>query len=443
MSTRQPDPSNRPLHRAGPGALAAAGAMALGLHATPAFAQASPGAPSAPPEPVNGFAGDTTWLNGSNYQPKSLLTMGPLTWTLMVDTYYGYSFNRPADHTIFPTTTAPRHNEFNLNMGLLGLEVTQAEHIFGKLVLQTGNYVDTITGTDATVTRGAYTGLTNMRHVQQAYAGHHFPVLGGLNLVAGLFPAYIGLDSYIPQENWGYSHNLCSDFTPYYLQGLMAQLYPRPDLKTELWLVNGWQSLSKFGDGMGVGYSVNWRPTERLSLSHNFLGGNFEADQSRTRLFTDNTVQWKYAVGGEGKPYKHHAVAAVADLGYNTASTAPGGAAATPLGGLALLHRTEFNDQWAATVRGSTFYDPQGLVALALPGGGSAPAGLMPAELSANVDYKPQPWVLYRLEYRHDLANVPYISGPGGITAPAGTTGFTPDYVRAGDRVTANVTVRF
>ncbi len=437
MPPTQPDSTTPPARRATSYALAAAGALAIGLYAAPALAQ------DAVAEAVNGFSGDTTWLNGANYQPKSLLTMGPLTWTLMVDTYYGYSFNRPADHVVFPTTTAPRHNEFNLNMGLLGLEVTNAEHIFGKLVLQTGNYVDTITGTDATVGRGAYTGLTNMRHVQQAYAGHHFPVLGGLNLVAGLFPAYIGLDSYIPQENWGYSHNLLSDFTPYYLMGLMVQAYPRPDLKTELWLVNGWQSISKFGEGMGVGYSINWRPSDRLSLAHNFLGGNFEADQTRARLFTDNTVQYKYALGGAGQPFKHLAVAAAADVGYNTASAAPGGAAATPLGGLALMHRAELNDQWAATVRGSTFYDPQGLVALALPGGGSPPAGLMPAELSANVDFKPSPWVLYRLEYRHDMANVPYVAGPGGITAPAGATGFTPNYVQAGDRLTANVTVRF
>jgi hypothetical protein len=390
--------------------------------------------PPAAPEP------DFTWLNGSNYQRTSPLRTGPLTWTLLVDTYYGYAFNRPADHTVFPTTTAPRHNEFNLNLALLGLEVTEHEHLFGKLLFQAGNYVDTITGTDATTARGAYGSLSGLRHVQQAYAGHHFPVLSGLNVVMGLFPAYIGLDSYIPQENWNYTHNLLSDFTPYYLTGLMAQLYPTPALKTELWLVNGWQSLSKYGEGMGLGYSVNWKPTERFSLTHNALGGHFEADQTRLRLYTDNTVQWKYAE--QPLPgVRHLAIAGALDLGHNAASTAPGGAGATWLGGAALLHRAEFNDQWGATLRGSVYHDPQKLVALALPSGGPLDAGpLTAAEFTATLDYRPSPWMLYRLEFRHDRASIPYVAGPGGLVGPAG---FVPDLRTSGDRLTANATLRF
>jgi hypothetical protein len=400
-------------------------------------AASGPARAETPPAP------DFGWLNGTNDQRATPLKTGPLTWTLMVDTYYGYAFNRPADHTVFPTTTAPRHNEFNLNLALLGLEVTEHEHLFGKLLFQAGNYVDTITGTDATTQRGAYGSLAGLRHVQQAYAGHHFPVLSGLNLVMGLFPAYIGLDSYIPQENWNYTHNLLSDFTPYYLSGLMAQLYPRPDLKTELWLVNGWQSLSKHGEGLGLGYSVNAKPTDTLSLTHNFLGGNFEADQTRTRLYTDNTVQWKYATApwpGMG----HLAIAAAADAGYNTESTLPGGPAATWMGGLALLHRAVFDERWALTLRGSVYHDPQKLVALALPAGGTlAPDPLTAGELTATLDYRPSPWMLYRLEYRRDMASIPYVSGPGGLVAPAGASGFSPDLRTAGDRLTANATVRF
>lgn len=384
-------------------------------------------------------APDYTWMNGTNYQTTSPLTSGPLTWMLMVDTYYGYSFNRPADHTIFPTTTAPRHNEFNLNLATLGLEVTEYKHLFGKLVFQAGNYVDTITGTDTTVQRGAYSSLGSLRHVQQAYAGHRFDVWSGMNLVMGLFPAFIGLDSYIPQENWNYTHNLLSDFTPYYLMGLMAQVYPRPDLKTEVWLVNGWQSLSKHGEGMGLGYSINWRPSDRLSLTHNVLGGNFEADQSRTRLYTDNTVQWKYALA----PFpgvEYLAIAAAVDYGYNTGSSQPGGLPGTPLGGAALLHRTEFNPEWGMTQRVSFFDDPQKLVALSLPGGQSVTGGLTAYEATATLDYRPSAWMLYRLEYRHDRSNVPYIAGPGGIAGPPGST---PDLRTSGDRLTANATVRF
>ena len=385
---------------------------------------------------------DFRWLNGANYQQSSPLKMGPLTWTLLIDTYYGFAFNRPADHTIFPTTTAPRHNEFNLNLGLIGLEVTDQDGLFGKLLFQAGNYVDTITGTDATTRRGAYSSLNSLRHVQQAYAGHHFPGLWGLNVLAGIFPAYIGLDSYIPQENWNYTHNLLSDFTPYYLTGVMGQLYPLPELKTEVWLVNGWQSLSKYGEGMGMGYSVNWRPSDRLSLTHNLLAGNFESDQTRTRWYTDSNFQWKY-VQNPWPGIDHFAVAGVVDVGYNTASALPTGLPATWLGGAALLHRIEFNPHWASAMRGSIYSDPQGLVALSPPGGNQMQTGLIASEWTLTLDYRPSAWMLYRLEYRRDMANVPYIAGPGGITAPDGVREFKPDFRMAGDRLTANATLRF
>jgi hypothetical protein len=387
------------------------------------------------------FPGDYTWLNGSNYQPTSLLQTGPFTWTLLIDTYYGYSFNTPRDGTVFPTTTAPRHNEVNLNYGLLGVEVTGVPNLLGKLVLQTGNYVDTITGTDASVGRGAYGGLTNLRNVQQAWLGYHFPVLHGMNLLTGIFPAYVGLESYIPQENWNYTHALLSDFTPYYLTGVALQLYPRQDLLTQLWVVNGWQSLSKVNDVPGLGWSVTWRPSERLSLTHNFLGGAFEADPGRLRLYTDQILQWQYA--RQPLPWiKSLAINATADLGYDSVGKLQ---PATWLGGGTLAHRIEFSDNWALAIRGSMYADPQRLVALPLPAGQALPDGaLTAAEATATLDYKPLPWLLYRLEYRHDWSSLPYIAGPGGVTPPATNAGsFQPDLRTQGDRLTVNATLRF
>lgn len=387
-------------------------------------------------EPVHAAEeSDFSWLNGSNPQRVEPLRTGPLTWTFLVDTYYGWAQHQPADHTVFPTTTAPRHNEINLNLGMLGVEVTEREGLFGKIVFQGGNYGDTIFGADPTVSRGAYNSLSGLRNIQQAWAGHRFPVLSGLNVVMGLFPAYIGLDSYIPQENWNYTHNLCSDFTPYYLQGVMAQLYPRPDLKTEFWLVNGWQTLGKVGEGFGAGYSVAWRTGEHLSLTHNVLGGQLGEDPTRHRLFIDNSLQWRYAV----RPWpgvRHVALAAVADGGYESASTRPDGAPATFFGGGGLLHRVVFNEHWAFTVRTSTFNDPQRLVALVPPKGAPGNGPLWVGEGTATLDYNPSPWMLYRFEVRHDVANAPYIAGPGGIT------GASPDWRHQGSRAMVNATFR-
>jgi hypothetical protein len=409
-------------------ALAFPAALAAAALPAPALAQAPSEAP---------------WQNGTNLQPASPLVTGPLTWSFMVDTYYGYAFNRPADHTVFPTTAAPRHNEFNLNHAFLGAEVTGLDNVLGKLVLQTGNYVDTLYGADPTLARGAYSGILNIHSVQQAYAGYRFPALGGLNFRMGIFPAYIGLESYNTQEDWNYTHSYLSDFTPYYLVGACLHGNARDDLGYQLWLVNGWQSVSKYGEGVGGGWQLSWSPSERLSATHNFLVGNFDKDPSRTRFYTDNNLQWLYAK--PGLPWLQRlAIAAVAEYGFETAGTSPA-LPAVQMAGASLYHRAELNDQWALSARGSVFSDPQALQALTLPNNLSLPSSdpLLAREATLTLDYKPAAWVTYRLEYRHDWSSIPYIVGPGGLTPPAGQANWKPDLLTSGDRLTANATVRF
>src|SRR6476619_6028846 len=44
-------------------------------------------------------------------------------------------------------------------------------------------------------------------------------------------------------------------------------------------------------------------------------------------------------------------------------------------------------------------------------------------DASATFDYMPTQFLTWRLEYNHRAANVPYFSGPGGVTPPGGNTG--------------------
>src|ERR1022692_2780130 len=81
---------------------------------------------------------DYSWINGSNRQPNSLLGVGPLTFSLYVDAYYAYQFSHPIDHTIFPTTTAPRHNELSVNLASIGVDVTGLDGPIGRLYIQYG-----------------------------------------------------------------------------------------------------------------------------------------------------------------------------------------------------------------------------------------------------------------------------------------------------------------
>src|SRR5579872_6460527 len=181
-------------------------------------------------------------MHVNNPQPDSLLVFGPVTGSFYVDTYYAWDSAQPIDHTIFPTTTAPRHNEISLNLAHVGFDITGLDGPIGRLYIQYGSIVETIAGQDTTTQRGFF--LTNrlLQNVQQAAAGWHFHALHGVNVELGIFPSYIGLESYLPEENWAYTHAFVADATPYYFFGVRGQLFPASDLKVELWIVNGWQT---------------------------------------------------------------------------------------------------------------------------------------------------------------------------------------------------------
>src|SRR5450755_3819391 len=86
-------------------------------------------------EPPFAF-GDFSWLDGNNRQPASLLTAGPATFGVYVDGYYLYQFHAPIDHTAFPSTVAPRHNEISINLASMGVDLTGLDGPIGRLFVQ-------------------------------------------------------------------------------------------------------------------------------------------------------------------------------------------------------------------------------------------------------------------------------------------------------------------
>ncbi|MDR9824351.1 hypothetical protein RCJ22_01870, partial [Vibrio sp. FNV 38] len=50
-------------------------------------------------------------------------------------------------------------------------------------------------------------------------------------------------------------------------------------------------------------------------------------------------------------------------------------------------------------------------------------------DFSTTFDWMPSQYITFRWEYDHRAANVPYFSGPGGITPPGGNNGNPGGYV--------------
>jgi hypothetical protein len=399
---------------------------------------------------------DYSWMNGNNRQPPSLLTTGPLTFQLYIDTFYAFQFSNPKDHTIFPTTVAPRHNEFGVNLASFGVEVTGLDGPIGRLYLQNGINTETDSGQDATTTRGYFLQQRSMLGIQQVGAGWHFHQLDGINVEVGLFPSYVGLESYLPQENWNYLRPFLSDFTPYYFTGSRTQIFFNQRTKLELWLVNGWQTYGKYNEAFGFGYLFNWRPNGNLSLTHAAYDGSEQpADSASNRFYTDNYVQYRY-FQNPASLIRSAAISLVVDWGYESRGATDEGGANGPMYGTSISNRFEFSPKWASAIRYDYYYDRTKALIIQPPrasdGATAAPVvypdGPFEGEgYTATIDFTPSPWLIYRLEYMHRHANFPFFSGSGGITSTnglktTGQNGFVPDLNNYDDRIVANLTLR-
>lgn len=398
-------------------------------------------------EPPFGF-GDFTWTTGNNRQPASLLTTGPVTLSLIVDTYYLHQFRMPLDHTAFPSVMAPRSDQVALNMGSIGVDVTGLDGPIGRLFLHYGTITETLGGQDATTNQGYFLTKPAMQFIQQAAAGWHFHALHGANLELGIMPSPIGIETHVTEENWQYLKPFLSDSTPYYLAGVRGQLYPSDKVKLEAWLVNGWQTYGQWHEGPGGVYAIEWRPTERIVLHHDgYAGRDQQSDASAVRLWTNNFAQVQL-LKQSGVP-RSVALATSIDAGYETRAVVTNGLA----GGGILAGRVEWTSQWMTTLRADFFYDRTQTFNAALPAGSPYtlpdPRPFLGTGGTATVDFWPSPWTVFRLEYMHRTSSVPYFSGSGGITGPGGVRAtdatastFTPDLRKSDDRLVFNVTLR-
>lgn len=416
--------------------------VCLGL-ATPAAAQ-----PLDVREPP--FPGDFSWLHGSNRQPSSLLQVGVLTFSLYVDTYFQIQLHNPMDHTVFPTTVAPRHNEASLNLASIGVTLppnaidTKAGSPLAELDLQYGAMVETVMGQDTTTQRGFFLTQRAFAPIRTATAGWHFHWMHGANVEVGIFPSFIGLDSYLTQENWHYLHPFAADFTPYYFSAARVQAYPSRSLALSLWAINGWQTFGQWHEAGGAAYTVIHRPGDRFTISNGgYIGPEIPSDESILRLYEDTTAQVLLHRQKTGA-LRSIALAGLFDVGFDTAGRTR--ASSARVGGV-LSGRFEWANGIATALRADTYWDEGQALVPPLPPGSpyTRPQTNTPffgTGLTATIDYLPSPWLLVRLEYMHRAANIPLFSGQRGITGPDGKlpadeaakSSFVPDLRYVDDR---------
>ncbi len=282
--------------------------------------------------------------------------------------------------------------------------------------------------------------------------------------------SYVGLFSYYQYDNWAYQPSFVSSNTPWFFNGVRIQIFPNDHFKEEIWLTNGWQSYGMFNDTPGIGSQTLWRPNGNVSILSNnyFHGKDTLGNASRKRIHSDSSIEMKYLDRPNGALSKA-AFSFTFDIGceYGGGVKCSGGNTTTPSQyfiGWMLYNRFWFHhDKYALTLGGGAINNPGRYLVLIPPiNGATAASGTTyftanPGDpfrgwdASATFDYMPSESVTFRYELNHRAANVPYWSGPGGVTPQGGNQGtqgsivdgFTPDLRKAENRALVAILVKF
>lgn len=415
------------------------------------------------PEPF-AFA-DFSWLPGNYGYGRNgdrPLAWGPFTGELRVDTAYHFSFNRPKDNTLGGSSEVFRHNELQLtHLGVGGDFYYKG--VMARVMTQFGMYSTTTPRNDASAARGQWRIDDALRYISEAYAGYHVDVLGGLNLQAGIFMSYVGLWSYYNFDNWTYQPSYVSSNTPWFFNGMRIQFYPTDKLKIEPWIVNGWQAYGKFNQAPGFGLQIQWRPTPWLAvLGNQYVGTDTLGVPGRKRFHTDDSVMIKFH-DAPGKAISRAAASLTIDAGCEWGDGVPeSGIPAVSCSSQYFVGFMAYQRVWLAgdllglTVGGGAIMNPGRYLVLIPPINGATaysgtpyftanPGDTFKAwDVQVTFDVMPTPFATFRLEFTHRAANVPYFSGPGGVTPPGGNQGspgsmvegWSPDLVKQEDRLT-------
>jgi len=434
------------------------------------------GAAKVPASEPFAFA-DFTWLNGNARTKESPMDTKFFTPEIRADVDYVYSFNHPSDDTIGGSSEVFRSSEVQVTQLGVGGDF-HFDNVRARLMTQFGLYSETTPRNDASPARGQWNLADAYRYVSEAYGGYHFNVLHGVNIDAGIFMSYIGLFSYYNFDNWAYQPSYVSSNTPWFFNGVRVQIFPTEHLKIEPWFVNGWQSYGRFNSRPGFGMQILWRPNGWFSILGNqyALGEDALNTPGRVRYHTDDSVEVKY-YDRPGEFVDKMAFSLTGDAGCEhgggvSCDTNSKKGPKQSFLGFMLYDRTWFhNDKFGLTIGGGKINNPGRYLVLLPPINGATAATGTPYftenpgdpfkawDVSGTFDWMPSQYITFRWEFDHRAANVPYFSGPGGITPTSCPTaflgnnicgspgalvpGFTPDLKKIENRIDLAILVKF
>ncbi|MCU0441802.1 MAG: porin [Bacteroidia bacterium] len=419
-------------------------------------------------EPFEGI--DQTWQNGSDRRDSSVFKNLPhFTPTILIDANYTYSFNNPNDNTVVGSTALARNNEVQLSAIHFGGDFFY-NNTRARIMTQFGTRSTVVPRNDFSPYRGQHDLASVYRYLSEAYAGYHINKWHGINVDAGLFMSYIGLNSFYQAENWEYQASFTSDNTPWFFNGIRIQIFPNKNWKIEPWIINGWQSYGKFNSMPGIGGNITYMSSNSKfkALTNNYYGTDAAGIPNRVRFHSDNSILFKYFTNPVKKGITKAAFSLTGDIGFergggvNGFNTDANKGPAQYFASIMFYNRIWFAKNKMAWTIGGGYMENPGRYLVLLPTGQASAlpnpnnptqtAGAFPFtanpgdafsgwDISTNIDFMPSDNFTIRCELVHRNSSVPYFAGKGGVTSQTGFTttpldpNWRPDLVKQETRV--------
>jgi len=211
-----------------------------------------------------------------------------------LETYYAYDFSNPTTETKLPFMyNYNRHNEFNVNNGLIRTQL-QYGNAYASIAVHAGTYVDDNYASE------------DIKLVSEAYVGMYLNDNKKSSIEVGIMPSYIGFESATTATNLTLTRSILAENSPYFMTGIKYNYKPNEKWSFSGLVTNGWQRINKPDKTVApaLGTQVVYKPSEKATLNWStFIGKEFYGTELAMRYFSnlywDNTwnSKWRTILG--------------------------------------------------------------------------------------------------------------------------------------------------
>jgi len=211
-----------------------------------------------------------------------------------LETYYSYDFINPTTDTKLPFMyNYNRHNEFNVNNGLIRAQLLYG-NAYASIAVHAGTYVDDNYASE------------NIKLVSEAYVGMYLNDNKKSSIEVGIMPSYIGFESATTATNLTLTRSILAENSPYFMTGIKYNYKPNDKWSFSGLVTNGWQRINKPQKDVApaFGTQIVYKPTEKATLNWStFVGKEFYGTELGMRYFSnlywDNTwnSKWRTILG--------------------------------------------------------------------------------------------------------------------------------------------------